>query len=173
MTLAVRVMVFIPGALTWVCTGNGPLGRVMFPKRWSGEAMWSPMWLSPPWWKNRLMACTVDTAVKFEWCIWMYLIYVNFIHVFNIFEICKLFSWTLLSMLKLDITLSVYVCCFWGPKPSCQFENVRQRNCNFQHEINMLFLQWTGPAGIKRSLELGNKKRAMMTFFSMRTCEAP
>lgn len=32
MTLAVRVMVFIPGALTWVCTGNGPLGRVMFPK---------------------------------------------------------------------------------------------------------------------------------------------
>eukprot|EP00435_Cladocopium_sp_Y103_P017915 s2762_g4.t1 len=32
MTLAVRVMVFIPGALAWVCTGNGPLGRVMFPK---------------------------------------------------------------------------------------------------------------------------------------------
>lgn len=32
MTLAVRVLLFIPVALTWIRTGNGPLGGVMFPK---------------------------------------------------------------------------------------------------------------------------------------------
>ncbi|CAJ1352423.1 unnamed protein product [Effrenium voratum] len=32
MTFAVRVLLFIPIAMAWVCTGNGSLGRVMFPK---------------------------------------------------------------------------------------------------------------------------------------------
>lgn len=34
MTFAVRASIFIPIALTWICSGNGALGRVMLPKSW-------------------------------------------------------------------------------------------------------------------------------------------